>query len=483
MRCLRNFLWSVTCLILACSVRAEDGSFDSNGVKINFRILGQGEPVVLIHGFTGNLETWNALANSLAKTHYVVSLDCRGHGKSGKPHDPKLYGTEMAEDVIRLMDHLRIPKAHVMGYSMGAMITAKLLATHPDRILSATLGGAAGLRATDEPIKLSVPTAEALEKGEGIKPIIVYLTPPGRPVPTDEQIKQINAFLTASNDTKALAAVMRGFSGLTVTEAQMKANKVPTQAIIGTADPLIKIVDYWTGKMGSLVTVTRIEGADHGTASGNPAFNLAIDRWLNLTVKQPDRPASRALVKLFDGTSFAGWEGDTKTTFRVVDGAIVGGSLTETVPTNMFLCTTRTYSDFVLRLKFKLVGTGFVNAGVQVRSRRIQDPPNEMSGYQADMGEGYWGAIYDESRRNKVLAKPDDETMKRALKPGEWNDYEIRCQGPRIVLKLNGIQTVDYTETDPSIPLQGIIGLQVHGGGKSEASYRDITIEELPRSK
>jgi hypothetical protein len=80
-----------------------------------------------------------------------------------------------------------------------------------------------------------------------------------------------------------------------------------------------------------------------------------------------------------------------------------------------------------------------------------------------------------------VLAKPDDETMKKALKPGEWNDYEIRCEGPRIRLKLNGIETVDYTETDSTVPLQGLIALQIHGGGKSEASYKDITIEELPR--
>src|SRR5258708_1886337 len=106
--------------LAAHCAHAEDGTLDSKGVKIHFRILGQGEPVVLIHGFGGSLESWNDLAAKLAKTHFVVSLDCRGHGKSDKPHDPKAYGAEMTEDVIRLMDQLRIKKAHIMGYSMGA---------------------------------------------------------------------------------------------------------------------------------------------------------------------------------------------------------------------------------------------------------------------------------------------------------------------------------------------------------------------------
>jgi hypothetical protein len=261
----------------------------------------------------------------------------------------------------------------------------------------------------------------------------------------------------------------------------MKANKVPTLAIIGTADPLISIVKSWVGKMGGLKPIVELDGADHGTAPQRPEYSARFLEFL--TSNAQSRSIAGKAESLFDGKSFKGWEGDTTKTFRVEKDAIVGGSLMDTVPTNMFLATTRTFDNFVLRLKFKLVGTGFVNAGVQVRSRRLAEPAYEMSGYQADLGDGYWGALYDESRRNKVLVKPDDETMKKALKPGEWNDYEIRCEGPRVRLSINGIQTVDYTETDPSIPQQGLIALQIHGGGKAEASYKDITIEELPRSK
>jgi hypothetical protein len=191
-------------------------------------------------------------------------------------------------------------------------------------------------------------------------------------------------------------------------------------------------------------------------------------------------PLQTKAVSLFDGRTFSGWEGDTARTWRIEDGALVGGSLTETVPRNDFLCTTRAYSNFVLRLKFKLVGTeGFINAGVQFRSQRLTKPAHEMIGYQADLGAKYWGSLYDESRRNKVLAEADPQVIAKVLKPGEWNDYEIRAEGARIRLAINGTQTVDYTEPDQSIPQTGLIGLQIHGGGKAQVHYRDITIEEL----
>jgi hypothetical protein len=186
--------------------------------------------------------------------------------------------------------------------------------------------------------------------------------------------------------------------------------------------------------------------------------------------------AESEFKSLFDGKTLAGWEGDTKV-FRVENGAIVGGSLDKPVPHNDFLCSTAEYGDFELRLKFKLVGQGG-NAGVQIRSRRI---PNhfEVKGYQADLGDNYWGALYDESRRNKVLVAPKAEDVAKFLKRDDWNDYRIRCEGKHIQLWINGQQTVDYTEPDDSIEQTGIIGLQIHGGGPSQASYKDIEIKKL----
>jgi hypothetical protein len=203
--------------------------------------------------------------------------------------------------------------------------------------------------------------------------------------------------------------------------------------------------------------------ATSGAASGQPSP----------TAQKAGEPKP---VSIFDGKTFQGWEGDLKI-FRIEDGAIVGGSLRDKVVRNEFLCTTGTYADFELRLKVKLVGEG-ANAGIQFRTRRIPNN-HEVSGYQADMGKGWWGALYDESRRNKVLTGPDQAKMDAVVKNNAWNDYVIRAEGKRIRLWLNGVQTVDYTEADPAVDTAGVIAVQIHGGPPSEAWYKDITIVEL----
>jgi hypothetical protein len=186
---------------------------------------------------------------------------------------------------------------------------------------------------------------------------------------------------------------------------------------------------------------------------------------------------------LFDGKSLAGWEGDTKKTWRVEDGAIAAGSLDAAVPRNEFLCTTKTYGDFELKVKFKLLGDrAKANAGVQFRTRRVPRH-HEVIGYQADIGQHYWGALYDESRRNKILAQPEKKLLEKVVKHDDWNEYTIRCEGPRVRLWLNGTLTVDYTEKDDKIDRAGVVALQVHGGGKTKVLYKDITIEELGEAK
>ncbi len=183
--------------------------------------------------------------------------------------------------------------------------------------------------------------------------------------------------------------------------------------------------------------------------------------------------------QLFNGVDLANWDGDPGV-WRVVDGVIVGGTLLGN-PRNEFLATTRPYRNFVLKVDYKLTGTeGFVNAGVQVRSVRIDTPPNEMSGYQADIGAGHSGSLYDESRRKKFLARAAAVQVKRLEKVGDWNTYEIRCEGPRVEIRLNGEQTLIYTESDTSVSPDGLIALQIHGNCKAEVRYRNLFVEQLP---
>ena len=191
----------------------------------------------------------------------------------------------------------------------------------------------------------------------------------------------------------------------------------------------------------------------------------------------------RAEMPLFDGRTFAGWEGDTAGVWRIEDGEIVAGRPGRKQEKNDFLCTTKRFGDFDLRLKIRLTGTeGFVNSGIQFRSERIPND-HEVIGYQADFGAGHDGALYDESRRKRMLAKPTPDVAAQALRPGEWNDYRIRAEGPRIQLWLNGVQTVDYTEPEAGLPAIGVIGLQIHGNAVSEVRFKDIVIDELPASR
>jgi hypothetical protein len=182
---------------------------------------------------------------------------------------------------------------------------------------------------------------------------------------------------------------------------------------------------------------------------------------------------------IFDGKSLDGWEGNTGT-WRVENGAIVGGRLDRKQPHNDFLATRREFGNFELRLQYKLEGTnGFVNGGVQFWSQRV--PNNfEVSGYQADLGADTDGNLYDESRRNKNLATPSGDTRAKALKSGDWNDYRIRAEGAHIQIWLNGVKTVDYTEEDAAIPHRGIIALQIHGGAFTKVQYRKLILVELP---
>ena len=148
---------------LLAAVEPVDGVFTaSDGVKIHYLEAGAGSPVVLIHGYTGNAKgNWfsNGVAEALAKNHRVVAIDCRGHGQSEKPHDPAKYGPQMAKDVFEMMDHLNIKKAHVHGYSIGGFIVTQLLATRPERFVTASYGGS-GVPETEESYKAQVPKDE-----------------------------------------------------------------------------------------------------------------------------------------------------------------------------------------------------------------------------------------------------------------------------------------------------------------------------------
>ena len=187
-------------------------------------------------------------------------------------------------------------------------------------------------------------------------------------------------------------------------------------------------------------------------------------------------------TSLFDGNTLKGWnvrKGEEQW-WSVRDGMIVGGSMKKKVPHNTFVATDKSYENFELEFDIRLVkGSGFMNSGIQVRSIRLPNN-HEMRGYQVDAGVGWWGKIYDESRRNRVIAEPvDPAATARTAKDWDWNHYRILCEGPRIRSWINGVPALDFTERAPGIPQNGIIGFQAHGGGMFEVQIKNITIKEL----
>jgi pimeloyl-ACP methyl ester carboxylesterase len=218
------------------------GDFDSGGVTIHYVEAGRGQPVVLVHGLHASAAAnWirPGVFEELAKDHRVIALDLRGHGKSGKPADEKAYGVELVEDVVRLLDHLKIDKAHVVGYSLGGMITVKLLTKHPERVLSATVGGMGWLR---EGSRLQ----EFWEKREA---------PEGRRTPEE---------------------LIRSIGDLAVTRDELAKIKVPVEIVVGDRDPVKRLYIAPLRLVRPDWPIVEIPDAGHINRILRPEFREAI---------------------------------------------------------------------------------------------------------------------------------------------------------------------------------------------------------------
>ena len=185
-------------------------------------------------------------------------------------------------------------------------------------------------------------------------------------------------------------------------------------------------------------------------------------------------PAQEGFERLFNGKNLDGWDGDPRL-WSVRDGMIVGSTEGVDLKANSFLITKRTFKDFILRAEVKLRNH---NSGIQFRSEAL--PDWIVRGYQADMAENnYWGCIYDERGKRGILVNGWAKA-KEAVKLGDWNTYEIHCQGDQIRLTLNGVTTAELRDSER---LEGIIALQVHRGPPMEVYFRKIEIKTLDQQK
>jgi len=199
------------------------------------------------------------------------------------------------------------------------------------------------------------------------------------------------------------------------------------------------------------------------------------------TAAEPKPVTPPQAISIFNGKDLTGWKvvNDSHTgRWSVANNALTSGDLVTRIPSNSYLATTKEYGDFEFRFLFRIQGdpkSGLINSGIQYRSI-INGAA--ITGYQADIGTGYWGDIYDERRRGK-LVDGDLSTLKHILKETGWNSYIIRCKGNVHELYINGVKTVHYVEKDPKIPSKGHFALQIHSGGSVKVEFSNITITEL----
>ncbi len=236
-------------------------SFRHDGIEIAYLDEGQGEPIVLVHGFASNKETnwvrsgWVEALNDAGRR--AIALDNRGHGASTKFYDPADYSLEkMGGDVVALMDHLKIDRADVLGYSMGGRITGLVAAAHGSRVRAAILSGI-GIR--------------LVQGGGNAEIIAAALEAPSRADVKEQLALEFRVFAEQTrSDLKALAACMRA-PMRTITREQAASIRVPVLIATGTADTI-------AGPGRSLAAlipgaeVLDIPGRDHMRAVGDPVF-------------------------------------------------------------------------------------------------------------------------------------------------------------------------------------------------------------------
>lgn len=261
------------------TARVDGHYFDADGFKIHYTDEGSGEAVILVHGLGANADlNWRRAGTTemLAKEFRVVSLDIRGHGLSEKSHDPADYGDEMAEDIVRLMDHLDIPRAHLAGYSLGGFLALKCVAEHPDRIISAAYC-ASGWKDPAGPEDILSPyrrpEAQQTRVHGGIEYHLAHADSGRFTEGPVDWIK--DAIGDSLVDRQSIRAMKKGFRELIVSEDELAAIRTPGICFIGTNDGLKPYADDMH-RVQPAIQLVVLDGANHITTAVRADFQRGL---------------------------------------------------------------------------------------------------------------------------------------------------------------------------------------------------------------
>lgn len=262
--------------------KAPDESFTDGAVTINYKSLGSGEPMLLVHGYGDNLGMWASIADSLGPTYRRIAMDVRGFGKSSKPAGQDNYGLAMVDDMLKLLDHVGVQRAHVVGFSMGAALAANFALLHPDRVATVTLASGPFLASQAATRTLIEPWVKDVMTGHRLETLIRQIAPS---IP-DSLVRPFSDATFAASDSAALLGALQGFEDLTVDWAKVVSAAVPAVVISGEKDPLLAysraIAAKWPG-----AKLVEIPGADHGSLPATPEL---LGEIRNIAARYPIAP-------------------------------------------------------------------------------------------------------------------------------------------------------------------------------------------------
>lgn len=278
-------LFAAALLQNGCLLMRQRGQyFDAGGVRIHYTDEGEGMPVVLVHGFAVNADlNWRdpGIIDALTPHYRVIAFDNRGHGLSDNPRGPGAYGIQMAEDVVRLMNHLDVERAHVVGYSMGGFVTLKLLEAHPERLITAAPCGAGWERAEGSSMQELEGVVGALEERGSYAPLLRKLAPEDNPVPW-WKVLAVDLFFRLTNDEEVMASVLDSLPELEVSAETLENCRVPVLSIVGGADRFAEGAERLHEVLPGHELVV-VPGASHFSTLYSPLFEQSLLDFLRTT--------------------------------------------------------------------------------------------------------------------------------------------------------------------------------------------------------
>lgn len=247
-------------------------SFNSDGVEVHYQLMGEGEPVILIHGYMSSFDhNWQYTTPVLKEEFRLIGMDIRGHGYSGKPQKGEAYGDELYLDVKRLMKHLDIKKAHLVGYSLGGYIALKFAVEFPHKVSSVVMAGS-GLLKKEEIEHIANSLSSGLKSSESITAFYKSRYPSD--ALTDAFFEQVS-----SNDKVAMTRLIKKLPALYVSPEEVEKITGPILAVSGEYDRALENVAYLT-KFAPHTNVVKIEGRHHLNAPKDSSFTAAIKNFI-----------------------------------------------------------------------------------------------------------------------------------------------------------------------------------------------------------